>query len=203
MSIIETADKSITIGVYTFFIPGRRIIVESNGPKDEKELEVIAETYERWKGRYKHCGRPLNGEFRWCMNPKCNNAFYAFRFKIEQGQASFCCRRCSNKFTGYPRGQQIGKLINRPDRLTKIEAQKEKRQREQTEEKKEIPVVIALPISEVVAQLGRSLNEPRRIQLQCVKCKVIMDRIPGNPTTCPVCKEATFFIAVAAQEAPT
>lgn len=120
MSIIEIADKSITVGIYTFFVSGRRIIVASKGNKDEEELRAITEAYEKYKYRYKYAGRPLNGEFRWCMNPECNNAFYALRFKIEQGQASFCCRRCSSKVTGCPKGQQIGKSVNEPDRLAKI-----------------------------------------------------------------------------------
>lgn len=149
---------------HTFIISGRQIIIASKGNKDEEELRVITKAYEKYKHRCKYAGRPLNGEFRWCMNPECNNAFYARRDKIEQGQASFCCRRCSSKVTGCPKGQQIGKIIHKPDRLTKTEVQKEKRQRKQTEEKKEMPV--GLETKEVVCWILDAVfyKDPDRIE---------------------------------------
>ena len=118
------SNKRINIGVlttgdYTFNISERQIVVATK-KKDPEELKIITQLYDQWRYKYyKYPGRPLNGEFRLCRNPECNNAFYAMRFRIEQGQASFCCCQCSGKVTGCPKGQQIGKIINKSDRLTK------------------------------------------------------------------------------------
>ena len=94
----------ITSGIYTFIISGRKIVVASRGNKDEEELRAIAKAYEHNRKRIK----PLNGEFRWCMNPECNNAFYARGFKIKKGWAVCCCRKCAGKVFGAKKGERTG-----------------------------------------------------------------------------------------------
>lgn len=97
---------SITAGNYTFTFSGRKLIavpipmMRRSIYKNKERLKVIAKAYEEYKRVMKSIGRPLNGEWRWCVNPECFNAFYALRFKIEQGQGLCCCRRCAGKVFG-------------------------------------------------------------------------------------------------------
>jgi len=100
--------RVLTIGDYAFNIKGRQIVVATK-EKNTEELRIITQLYNQWKYRHdKYPGRPLNGEFRLCRNPDCNNAFYALRFKIEQGQSLCCCRRCASIVFGSQKGEQVG-----------------------------------------------------------------------------------------------
>lgn len=108
---------------YTFILYGRCITVESKLKGDRKELEVIIETYKRYKHRYKGIGRPQSGEWRWCLNPECNNAFYALRWKINNGRGNFCSKHCAGIVRGCQKGHRIVKcthhwVIGSPHRST-------------------------------------------------------------------------------------
>lgn len=108
--MLNRAKRSIdvTIGGYTFIIRGRQIIVATK-QKAEEELRIITELYKCWKSENHWTGRPLNGEFRLCLNPDCNNAFYALRFKIKMSCALCCCQRCAGIVFGSEKGEQVGR----------------------------------------------------------------------------------------------
>jgi hypothetical protein len=149
----KTENKILTIRNLAFSISGRRIVVASRGPRDEIELEAITKAYQILKDRYPRYSHPLNGEFKWCENPKCNHAFYARRYKIEKGYASFCSHRCFGA----------------------VAALKGYRKRNQS-------------------------TKATKIKFICLKCRSILDRIPGSPATCPACLVTSVFITAAVNQ---
>jgi hypothetical protein len=148
--MLKTNNKLLTVRNYAFCISGRRIVVASKGPRDEMELEAITKAYQVLKDRYPRYSHPLNGEFRWCENPKCNNVFYARRYKIDKGFASFCSHRCYG-------------------------------------------AIAALKVQ----RIRNNSTKATRIKFLCLKCRAMMERIPGSPATCPVCLVTSVFIVVA------
>lgn len=96
------------------------MVVTTKGTKSEGELNFIAYAYQQYKSRTKPIGRPPNGEWRWCLNPECKNAFYALRFKIDKGQGVCCSQRCVGKIFGAQKGERIGRWLKaefRPNQL--------------------------------------------------------------------------------------
>ena len=102
---------SVVAGDYTFIFSDRRLIavpipiIKRSVHKNKERLKVIVRAYKEYKRAVKPVGRPLSGEWRWCMNPKCYNAFYALRSKIEQGKGLFCSHSCTGKVFGFKKGE--------------------------------------------------------------------------------------------------
>jgi hypothetical protein len=147
--MLTTNNKLLTVRNKTFCISGRRIIVAAKGPRDDIELEAVTRAYQILKDRYPRYSHPLNGEFRWCENPKCHNVFYARRYKIDKGYASFCSHRCFG-------------------------------------------AVASLKVQRVRTKSTRAA----RIKFLCLKCKAMMEKIPGSPAICPACLVTSVFIVV-------
>ena len=191
-------ERTVAIGCYTFLIGDRRIVVASQNKHDEAELKTIAKLYADYKRKNYYAGRPLVGEWRWCLDPECNNAFYGRRHRMKEGRSVCCSQPCAGKVFGTQQGQQVGGggLRMAAKRVAKIRITK--RERRQVQEKEKTPVAI-LPVPKTVVEAKSDLEKPRKIRLQCLKCKATVDRILTNPCICPVCKEASVFITVAAE----
>lgn len=93
-------EQAIILNGYRFVISGHRIIIATKN-KSEEELETITRLYLLHKYRTENRGRPLDGEFRLCMNPECKNAFYARRFLIKQDKGRYCTKHCGSKVSGF------------------------------------------------------------------------------------------------------
>lgn len=182
MSKNDTKSTTVTVGIYTFIISGHRIVVASKGNKDEEELRAITKAYEEYKYRNKYRGRPLNGEFRWCLNPDCNYAFYVRRFKINQGQGVCCSHGCAGIVFGCPKGKKIGKPKSELEEPAQI-SRKEIKQKEKIVVKTEL----------------KTVKKPRPYLLKGFKCSVcgeILKEIYGSPGRCPICKGDVIFMVV-------
>jgi hypothetical protein len=111
-------EKTVVIGDYVFFVGSRSVVVASQAKHDEAELRFIAWMYgQHLKESHKPQGRPMAGEWRWCMNPECRNAFYALQWLINKGRGVCCSHRCSSIVFGPKKGERVGKSVNRPARL--------------------------------------------------------------------------------------
>ena len=78
-----------------------RVVVACKEKKNNGELAAIAQAYEKCRRQLSTRKRAvsLTGEFRWCLNPQCPNAFYAKRSKINIGQGRFCSKDCASRMT--------------------------------------------------------------------------------------------------------
>ena len=102
---------SVFAGNYTFIFSEHRLIAASRlkSNKNEEALKAIARAYEEYKRVVKPAGRLLSGEWRWCMNPECYNAFYALRFRIKKGHGLFCSHSCTGKVLRAQKRKRIGR----------------------------------------------------------------------------------------------
>lgn len=182
----ETMQKeeiTVVIKGYVFTIKDRRIVAEFRGNHDEEELKTIARLYAQYRTDKYAAGRRLAGEWRWCKNPDCNNAFYARRYIMEEGQAMFCSHSCTKNAPRIQKDQQVSRPIDKSER-------------------KEIPAVAQSPTpiivqspAPVAVQSSAPVAEIIGHHFECSNCGAILDKIRNCPGRCPTCGEIAVFIS--------
>lgn len=82
------------IGGHIFVLGKRTKRVASVAGHDDRELEEIAREYRKFKEQNHPWVAEMRGEWRWCENPSCLNAFYAKQDRIRTRKALFCSYQC-------------------------------------------------------------------------------------------------------------
>lgn len=215
---MSSKEMEFTIDGYHFSKHNNRIIAESRGKKDEKELNLIAKLDMEHYLNTRKGGIIHKGKWQWCLNSdECGKAVYTPICEIEKTKGKiFCSHRCRNKILKREKRPRTTLKIKTPEIKAPIVVVKKRQpasrqpdsiqqvqvQQETKHEKKlfkEIPATVPEKSGSVAKPEPKSSNNEKsniKKGLKCSACGVILEKINGNPGRCPVCKGDAIFMVV-------
>ena len=94
-SIVPKRTVQLAIGI-TLRMARDKKVVTVEGEKNKETLEIIAKLDADYVSRQRKARSTilLRGQWRWCQNPQCSNAFYVRPLPLELGKGWYCSPEC-------------------------------------------------------------------------------------------------------------